>query len=148
MPAPLFTKENAGVMAKRATRSRMERIQREKEQLLLLRERNASTPLNASEDEKKARVQRQIEQCDTMLAECADPETFVRLVAAKARLWELLYPKPGSLRPKQSRSDRAPIAPIQPLPEPLVSSPTLETTDKPLPVVPSEKSDSHNIVNT
>lgn len=118
-----FTKENAGEMARRATVARLARIKRDKEEAFAERERRARMPIDASEDAKKLRVQKQIETCDRMLDECCDPELFVKLTMAKERLWNLIYPKPGSLRPKQSRQDRAPISPIEPLP--IETTPTL-----------------------
>lgn len=143
MPTP-FTRENAGEMARRATRSRLERIAREEEEEREARLRDARLPRDASEDAKKLRVQRQIETCDNMLEDCDDPVMFVKLVAAKARLWELLYPKPGSLRPKAGRVERAPVQPIQAAPAPLVVPISPVSTDAPPQEVQSNPPSDHN----
>ncbi|HSS99164.1 MAG TPA: hypothetical protein VLK33_19150 [Terriglobales bacterium] len=135
-----FTKENAGEMARRATQARLARIAREKEEEELERARWVRAPRDTTEDAKKIRVQRQIEACDTMIEACKDPEMFVKLITAKARLWELLYPKPGSLRPKSSRSERAPVAPVQPLPAPAAPQPV---ANPPALVVPTDPQ-NHN----
>jgi hypothetical protein len=59
---------------------------------------------------------KQLDKLDEMLDACKEPKMFIQLTAAKERLWNLVFPKPGSLRPKQSRQERASIQPIQPLP--------------------------------
>jgi hypothetical protein len=112
---PRITSENANVLRERSLESRFEgknkRI-RELEGLL------AAALASRTEDDvrRKERLFAQVKKCDEMIEECEEPKVFAQLVSAKARLWELLYPKPGSLRPKQNRAERAPIQPIQPLP--------------------------------
>lgn len=83
------------------------------------------------------RVLKQIDAVDKLIDGCADAKTFIGLTAAKERLWNLIYPKAGVLRPRQSRQSRpvpiateAPAAPqgpassvpaasvVQPNPEP------------------------------
>jgi hypothetical protein len=100
-----FTKQNAsefgrkGGMAEKSRRTAL-----------------AAIPIESDDNRRKQRVLRQIDRLDVMIESTRDPELFLRLASSKERLWNLVYPKPGSLRPKQSRQDRAPIAPIQPLP--------------------------------
>lgn len=133
---PQITSENANVLRELSLNSRFEaknkRI-RELEGLL------AAALASRTEDDvrRKERLFAQVKKCDEMIEDCDEPKVFAQLVTAKARLWELLYPKPGSLRPKQSRADRAPVVPLQPLPEPL-------QIDSAAPLVVPEIATSHN----
>jgi hypothetical protein len=109
----LITRENAVAMGKLSAVRRKEAKEREE------REKNGLPPITAGADEQRLceRVRKQIEKCDELLDRCRSPRTFVQLTSAKERLWNLIYPKAGSIRPgKSRRQDRAPIAPIQPLP--------------------------------
>ena len=102
------------MFARRATLSRLARIAREKEAALREREQFALPPRDATHEATKARVQRQIEKCDELLETCKEPELFVKLTQAKERLWNLIYPKAGSIRPGKPK-DRMP-APLQVVP--------------------------------
>jgi hypothetical protein len=101
--APQFTRENAREMqaraaaklrAKRAAYAAAEKPQQQAD----LR---AGTTLS------------QIDAIDKLLLGCTDSETLCRLVAAKDKLWSMVLPKAGVMRPKSTRSSQAPrvIAP-------------------------------------
>lgn len=88
---------------------------------------------------RRRRLAAQIDLIDQDIENVRDPEVRCKLITAKARLWELLYPKPGSLRPKAGRPERAPILPIEPIPQaqPVDSNPALvvQPTDEEKPPV-------------
>lgn len=79
----------------------------------------ASIPANADEQARFNRVMLQIMRVDTLLETC-DAEQFPSLVAAKERLWNLIYPKAGVLRPRQNRQSRPVPVATQVQPEPVV----------------------------
>ena len=70
-------------------------------------------PATAFEDKRTQRVLEQIDRVDDMLLECK-PDQFPALTAAKERLWNLVLPKAGVMRPAQAKRTRGPAA----LPEP------------------------------
>jgi len=109
--APNFTRENAAEMARRATAAREANRAREK---TILREYAKNPPVDADDDARKKRVLKQIARCDHLLLTC-EPKDFPKLTAAKERLWNLVYPKAGVLRPR--KSDR-PQRPQVTLPDP------------------------------
>ena len=111
MKAPNFTRENAAEMARRATVAREERRAREK---AILREYAQSMRADAGDDARKRRVLKQIKRCDGMLDEC-EPADFPALTAAKERLWNLILPKAGVMRPRQSSQRRQPPT-VEPTP--------------------------------
>lgn len=80
-----------------------------------------------ADDSRKQRMLKQIDLLDTDIESTRDPELRCKLITAKARLWELLYPKPGSLRPKQqSRAERAPVQPLPIEPKPALVAPVTD----------------------
>lgn len=96
-------------MARKATASRMLRVQAEKDEALaektrILRELVMAEPkgLDATLEQKQKRVERQIALIDRRFEDCSIDD-MPKLAQAKARLWELLYPKPGSLKPRHSK---------------------------------------------
>lgn len=97
--APNFTRENAAEMARRATASRIANREREKQ---LARQALVMEQADAGDEARKKRVMRQIARCDELLEDTDDPETFVKLTSAKERLWNLVFPKAGVNRPRQS----------------------------------------------
>lgn len=106
-------------MARRAQQARVSNINKRT---------SATAPANeTAEDERKRRLGVQIDMLDADIAKTKNPVLRCRLIAAKSKLWELVYPKPGSLRPKHERHTRAPIAPIQTLP--VAPSPALVSAD-------------------
>lgn len=117
---PLFTRENAAEMGRRSAITRRNASAERKEYVV------PETP--RAEDERKRRMGVQIDLLDADIAKTKNPVIRCRLIAAKAKLWELLYPRPGVLKPARSR-DRAPVHAIAPLPiepaSPLVA-PSLE----------------------
>ena len=122
----LFTAENAaeygrmGAIASAAAKAR--RKQEEK----LAAEAAAELPVIADEQARLKRVMRQIEKCDELMDDCDDPKEFIALTAAKERLWNLIFPKAGSLRP--AKASRRPAQPL-PSPIPPQNSPTPQQVD-------------------
>lgn len=47
-------------------------------------------------------IERQIAQCDKMIAACRSAKAFAMLTKAKESLWKLIYPTAGVLRPKNN----------------------------------------------
>lgn len=128
----LFTRENAAEMGRLSAERRRQRS-------LAL----AAPPLETDDSRRKDRVLRQIDRLDVMIEHCRDAELFLRLANAKERLWNLVYPKPGSLRPGKSRSAPEARAPIQPLPAPPTPRPVVD----PAPVVSDPAPENHNSEN-
>lgn len=58
----------------------------------------AKPPQETEFEQKKLRVMKQIEKIDEAM-NTSPMKLWPALTQAKARLWELLYPKPGSLKP-------------------------------------------------
>lgn len=107
----LFTRENAREMSKRGNIARWTRAR-------IPAPREEPTQ-GIAENERKQKTLEQIDKLDEMLARTRNPVLFVKLTMAKEKLWNLVFPKPGSLRPKQGRPERAPIAPL--IPQPIAS---------------------------
>lgn len=115
--APNFTRENAAEMARRATKSRLARITREK-----MIERHAST--HDPDDARNARVKRQV---DLLLDEMDRAKSWQRrdkISRAIERLWKLVQPTAGALRP--GRRSRVVMPEIVPIP----ASPAGNGTDE------------------
>ena len=114
----MFTPEIASIMGKRSGERRRERA-------------NALVqgPIETDDTRRRQRVLRQIDRLDILIEGTRDAELFIRLASAKERLWNLVYPKPGSLRPKAGRQERAMVAPVEPIsaptPQPVVNPPAL-----------------------
>jgi hypothetical protein len=110
--APPITRENAaefqlrGVAAKKAKREH---------ELLELKAYRALERDERSPDVRTKRVLKQIKRCDDLLDEC-EPADFPALTAAKERLWNLVFPKAGVMRPKANTQRRS--APtVEPTPQ-------------------------------
>jgi hypothetical protein len=102
---PLFTAETArpnALKSAQVRRERRERLKNPSPPPLLV-------PQMPDEQARNARVMKQLDKVDEFLEQCKDGETFVKLTAAKERLWNLIYAKAGTLRP---RPNRRPIAPM------------------------------------
>jgi transposase-like protein len=110
-----FTSETAREYGRKGNLIRWSRV-RAQAQIAEVPQIPAAPPQRIAEDSRKERVMKQLDKLDEMLDACKEPKMFIQLTAAKERLWNLVFPKPGSLRPKQSRQERASIQPIQPLP--------------------------------
>jgi hypothetical protein len=104
MKAPNFTRENAAEMARRATVAREARRAREK---AILREYAKNPPVDADDNARRKRVLRQIARCDSLLLTC-EPKDFPKLTAAKERLWRLIFPTAGVLRPRSKPRQERP----------------------------------------
>jgi hypothetical protein len=106
----LFTRENAAEMARRSNAAKKAR---KAEELA----RAAMTPQDTTEDARTKRVLLQIEQCDKMIERCRDFDEFSKLTAAKERLWNLIFPKAGVMRPRNQRSAARAWNPVMPIGE-------------------------------
>ena len=80
-----------------------------KERARLDREKIANLPASADELARSKRVFAQIDRCDKLMEDCQDAETFVKLTAAKERLWKLVVPTAGVLRPRPTVRRRPPV---------------------------------------
>lgn len=110
MKAPNFTRENAADMARRATRSRLARIAREKAEKEALATALASTPVH--DDARKARTLRQIDSLDVLIDEALvskNRAAFIELTGVKERLWKLVNPSVPASKVSDKASTRRPI---------------------------------------
>lgn len=117
----LFTRENAAEMARRSVLARKAAQQ-------------APAPIPVQEDDKADVIRRQmlgvqIELLDKHIAKAKKPDDVCNLIAAKERLWKLLYPAepraPGRGGPRSpgAQIQRGPIQPIAPTSPLVVSTP-------------------------
>ena len=96
---PLFTADTARVNALKSAQVRREKRDRLKNPP----PSPAPTPLMPDEQARNARVRKQLDKVDEFLEQCRDSDEFVRLTAAKERLWNLVFPKAGVMRPRPPR---------------------------------------------
>ena len=98
---PLFTAENARVNALKSAQVRRDRRERLKNP--------PPPPLQATqmpdEEARSARVMKQLDKVDEFLEQSKNSDEFVKLTAAKERLWNLVFPKAGVMRPRHRRHD-------------------------------------------
>jgi hypothetical protein len=120
----LITRETAEEYRKKGLESRFAIKNREIDELKR-KLAEALGPKTEDDLRRRERLLKQVQKCDDMMDDCEDSKEFAMLVTAKARLWELLYPKPGSLRPRSKRDERQPIAPLVALgpPQPAPTTP-------------------------
>jgi hypothetical protein len=108
--APNFTRETARAAALKSAEVR--RQNREREKLALA----AAVP--DSDDARKQRTLKQLDKLDALIDAAlvrGDEDSFLRLTAAKDKLWKLVQPTAGQLRPgRKSPRSSAPLA--EPLP--------------------------------
>lgn len=98
--APNFTRENAAEMARRATRSRLARIAREREAAAAAT--RAAAPI--TDDARRKETCRQLDRVDDLIDEALEKEdlkTLPPLVGAKVLLWKLVFPTAGVLKPSR-----------------------------------------------
>ena len=104
--APNFTPETARIMAARSLESRKLNIQREKEAF----EAGRQDALNEKPNDDQARKDRTLRQIDLLDARITDAlsdddeERFLKLTAAKEKLWKLVQPTAGVSKPSRQRS--------------------------------------------
>lgn len=114
-PAPPFNSETAKIAAQKSYQTKVQQKNAEIAEL----KRELAAALQVAQDDETQRkhvLRMQMAKCDEMMTKTRDPADFKRWAESKAKLWELLYPKPGSLRPGKTR-DRIPApSPIAPLP--------------------------------
>lgn len=94
-------------MARRAVKSRMERIAREKaEQDALMREAKALRDAQAKDPDpdeaRKRRVQKQIDLLLTDMEKAKTIDARLTIAAAVERLWKLVQPVAGRAKPRRS----------------------------------------------
>ena len=112
--APNFTHENAAEMSKLAHAAIKARKEREKAILASQR------PI--TDDARKDQTLRQIDRLDKLIF-CAlddnDEKRFLKLTSAKEKLWKLVQPTAGALKPRQPGSGKrsVPVATDAPAPE-------------------------------
>jgi hypothetical protein len=94
-------------MARRATRSRLARIERERAEAQAVKDALASRP--EPEDTRKERTLKQLDKLDVLIdrsLNLGNSTQFLKLSAAKERLWKLVQPTAGVLKPARERSSR------------------------------------------
>jgi hypothetical protein len=110
----LFTRENAGEMARRANAAIAARKAETARRL-------AQLDANTTEDARITRTKKQLARLDDLIDKSldkADAELFLRLTAAKDRLWNLVSPKAGVLRPRRGDRPTPPAVHCSPIPTP------------------------------
>lgn len=63
-------------------------------------------PIDDVKSDAYVRVEKQLALCDELLDECKDADDFAKLTASKERLWKLIMPTAGVLRPKSDSKKR------------------------------------------
>jgi hypothetical protein len=106
--APNFTRENAAEMARRATRSRLARIEREKQIEATRQATRAAGP--DTDDARRARVQRQIDLLLTDMETAATLTQRLKLGSAIERLWRLVQPTMAAVKPGRRAILAQPVA--------------------------------------
>lgn len=103
---PLFTHESAvaaGIKSGEARRARS----------LIPVPGSVQPPLNELEKEITRDTLEELRRCRDFLRLCRDPELFVKLTAAKERLYNLIFPRPGVRKPvRDDRHRKPPSGPI------------------------------------
>lgn len=129
--APNFTRENAGAMARLATAARVRNQQARVAQALAdgqAREKAEREKLPAPDDARRDRTLKQLDLLDNLVdaaLAAGDADRFLQLSQAKDRLWKLVQPTAGALRPSKSgKSIRSgPLAPVGDASEPQPAQP-------------------------
>ena len=115
--APNFTPECASEMGKRGAAARLATLKRRKEAA----EAEKQAALNAlpTDDEaRRRRVQKQIDMLLTDMEESSSLKERLAIGSALERLWKLVQPTAGSLKPSREKSRRS-----SPTPQPVASTP-------------------------
>jgi hypothetical protein len=117
-------------MARRATASRMDRIAREKrerdaELAILHAQAEALAKLPDTPDTRRNKVEKQIDRLLSDMERAKDLADRLRIAGAVERLWKLVEPTAGALRPsKPGKSSRSgPLAPVGDASEPQAAQP-------------------------
>lgn len=113
--APNFTPETARIYAVRSIASRKLNREREKQLLAQAEELARLCQKPANDESRKATTLKQIDALDKLIdnaLEDEDEERFLKLTAAKERLWKLVQPTAGVLKSSRSRSHQAPLEPV------------------------------------
>lgn len=108
-----FTKENAAEKGRKGGLTTHKRWLEKKQAMSTLL---AGIPLETQLAARQNKVAEQVDISDRLINSCKDPEMFVKLVNAKATLWNLVFPKAGVNRPSKSkRSSSMPVEPVNPV---------------------------------
>ena len=112
--APNFTSESGSRAGIQSGISRKLLRQREKDLLAKTQELERLTQRPNDDETRKATTLRQIDGVDKLINNALDDEDeerFLKLTAAKERLWKLVQPTAGVMRPGRGKERRAaPIA--------------------------------------
>lgn len=101
-----FTTENAREMALRGNQAKKDAVDHRNRIL-------NSLPANADERRRFERILQQIELIDDMISQCDCVRDLKDLVASKDKLYHMIFPKRGSLRPKAGRTIEQPTIDAQ-----------------------------------
>ena len=114
--APPITAANAAELGRKGGLASAATRKRKAEELKAAKAALAEVPVSTSEQLRTQAVLRQIDRCDELMlkAKAAD---FVKLATAKDKLWNMLFPRAGSVQHKGKLNRRTmPAAiPVQPV---------------------------------
>ena len=108
--APNFTSESGSRAGIQSGISRKLLRQREKDLLAKTQELERLTQRPNDDETRKATTLRQIDGVDKLINNAlddADEERFLKLTAAKERLWKLVQPTAGVMRPGRNQARKA-----------------------------------------
>ena len=116
--APKFTPENASEMGRRGAMSRKLNREREKLRLQQLEELERKSPIPDDDEARKRRVQKQIDMLLNDMEKAKDLDKRLRIGAAIERLWKLVQPTAGVLKPSAKRGRPLPSIAFTEAPQP------------------------------
>jgi hypothetical protein len=114
--APNFTVENAVELGRKGGLARKASYQREREILAQARKQLAESPKPFTDEARKNVTLSQIDAIDARIINALDDddeERFLKLTAAKERLWKLVQPTAGVSKPGRNRRDQPSSQPIE-----------------------------------
>jgi len=115
--APPFTKENAREMALRGAATRKRNRELEKQLLAQAADLARKIALPSDDEARKSRVQKQIDILLTDMEKTKSVDVRLRISAALDRLWKLVTPTAGVLRPPKRGAQQS-LPPLVPISEP------------------------------
>jgi len=110
--APNFTPENAAEFGRRGGLARKASFQRERELVEQARKWLAESPKPNTDEARKNVTLNQIDALDARINNALDDddeERFLKLTAAKEKLWKLVQPTAGVNKPGRSRRPDPPM---------------------------------------
>jgi hypothetical protein len=123
---PLFTVENAAELGRKGAIRRKELIEQRKAEAKQAEFERATPEPEAAIERTKRQLSKVDDMIDAALEE-DDADLFLRLSAAKERLWKLVSPTAGVLKQPRGRQDRLRPA-IAPMSEQQPATPQAETS--------------------